>query len=453
MSDGFKTKPVFLQILPALESGGVERGTVDLALYAAKHGYTSMVASSGGTLVKRLDAHGVKHFKLPLHSKNPLTMAINSIRLASIIKKQGVNIVHARSRAPAWSAERAAKTTGAHFITTFHGTYGISGPLKQSYNSVMTRGERVIAISEFIAAHLKEEYDVPEERIRVIHRGVDLDTFSPEAVERERLLAMQAQWKPQKYLPVIFLPGRFTRWKGHDFLLDALAEIPHHDYTCVMAGDDKKHKEYRKELLEKIELLQFRGHVSLFTHVDDMSAAYLLSDIVVSSSIEPEAFGRVAAEAQAMGKIIIATDHGGAKETVIPGKTGWLVPPGDAKALAEALQEAISMKEAKRQKMADAAMAHIKKDFSLEGMCQKTLRLYEEVLSGTNAAVKNAVPKKKAAASKPTESKPVVKKKTPAKKTPAKKAVASNAGKKPAKKRAAARKKTSKATTAKKKSA
>jgi glycosyltransferase involved in cell wall biosynthesis len=386
MTKASKANPVLLQILPSLYSGGVERGTVEIAHAASREGFHSIVVSSGGPMVQSLEAVGVKHIRMAVDSKNPLIIILNALRLMFVIRKHKVAIVHARSRAPAWSAYLATRVCKARFVTTFHGLYGLKAPMKCWYNSVMTKGDSVIAISDFIAAHIQQYYQVSAEKIVTIHRGVDLDYFNPERVEKEQLREVEKQWKPQKYLPVVAMPGRFTRWKGHKFLLEALRLIPHHDYTCIMVGDIKKHPEYVREIQEIIETYRMRGHVHLCPHTPLMAAGYMLADVVVCPSIEPEAFGRVVTEAQAMGKMVIATGHGGAAETIVHGETGWLVSPNDPKELADTLQHVFGMSEADKAVVAKAAKAHIRKNFSLQHMTGATIGLYQKLMEESSAA-------------------------------------------------------------------
>ncbi len=370
-----------LQILPALgAAGGVERGTVEIAGAVVQAGGRALVASAGGPLVHDLARVGAEHVELPLDSKNPLTIWRNIDRLAQVIHDEKVDIVHARSRAPAWSARAAAKRTGAHFVTTFHGTYGASNHLKRVYNSVMTRGERVIAISQFIAGHIRQLYGVPSNKIRVIHRGVDLDRFDPAKVSAQRVVNLATDWMLPDGMPVIMLPGRLTRWKGQPVVIDALGKLNRRDIRCLLVGGDQGREGYRAELESMIAARGLNEVVRLVDHCDDMPAAYMLTDVVISASTDPEAFGRVIAEAQALGRPVIATDHGGAKETVIPGVTGWLVPPGDADALAAAIEKVLSLDSAQRSTLAGKAIANVRDNFSKATMCAKTLDVYDEVL-------------------------------------------------------------------------
>tara|TARA_R110001592_G_scaffold283010_4_gene550888 strand:- start:3108 stop:4349 length:1242 start_codon:yes stop_codon:yes gene_type:complete len=370
-----------LQVLPAMgAAGGVERGTVEIAGAVVQAGGRALVASAGGPLVHDLARVGAEHVDLPMDSKNPVTMWRNVDRLAQVIRAEKVDIVHARSRAPAWSARAAAKRTGAHFVTTFHGTYGAGNHLKRVYNSIMTRGERVIAISQFIAGHIRQLYGVPSNKIRVIHRGVDLERFDPAKVTAQRVVNLATDWMLPDGMPVIMLPGRLTRWKGQPVVIDALSRLKRRDIRCLLVGGDQGREDYRAELESMIADRNLNEVVRLVDHCDDMPAAYMLTDVVISASTDPEAFGRVIAEAQALGRPVIATDHGGAKETVIPGVTGWLVPPGDPDALAAAIEKVLSLDSAQRSTLAGKAIANVRDNFSKATMCAKTLDVYDEVL-------------------------------------------------------------------------
>ncbi len=371
--------PVVLQVLPALETGGVERGTVDVAAALAAAGGLAVVASSGGPMVRELERAGGLHVTLPVHSKNPFVMRRNVGRLTDLIEAHEVEIVHARSRAPAWSALAAARRTQRPFVATFHGTYGHGNPVKRRYNAVMTRGDVVIAISNFIAEHIRETYGVAIGRVRVIHRGVDLDLFSPRRVSAERMIDLAERWRLTDEDAVVMLPGRLTRWKGQALLLKALARLDRRDIRCALVGSDQGRRRYRRELERLVKRRGLEDVVLFAGDCRDMPAAYMLADVVVSASTEPEAFGRVAAEAQAMGCPVVASDHGAARETVLAGKTGWLYPPGDADALAEAVGQALAMNAEARERLAKKAMAHIAANFSKEKMCAETLSVYDEL--------------------------------------------------------------------------
>ena len=374
--------PTVLQILPALGAGGgVERGTVEIAQAIVGAGGRSLVASSGGLLAHEFKRAGAEHFTLPLASKNPLVMRANIARLADLMDAEGVDIVHARSRAPAWSAYFAARRTGRHFVTTFHGTYSTGNLLKRQYNSVMTRGERVIAISAFIAGHVHRVYGVPASRIRVIHRGVDLERFDPARVGAERVVALANQWRLPDGVPVVMLPGRLTRWKGQTIFIEAIAKLGRRDIRALLVGSEQNRAAYRNELEALIERHGLDGVVRIVDHCKDMPAAYMLADVVVSASTDPEAFGRVIPEAQALGRPVVATDHGGARETVIPGETGWLTAVGDTDALAAAIERVLGLSAAERSRLAEKSLANVRGNFTKDAMCAKTLDVYNEVLA------------------------------------------------------------------------
>lgn len=373
--------PTILQIVPSLKSGGVERGTVEIASALHKSGFSALVVSGGGPMAVQLYQAGARHFTLPLESKNPFVIWQNSKHLANLIQKHNVDIVHARSRAPAWSAYLAAKKTGRPFVTTFHGVYNFKSRLKQYYNAIMTKGDRVIAVSEFTASHIRQNYAIDAEKLVVIPRGADMGYFDPENISSQRIVQVAKMLALPENRPVILLPGRLTRWKGHSFLLEALRALKKGSFYCLFIGDDKGHAEYRNELMERIREYGLQEDVIIKGNISDMPAAYKLADIVVSASLEPEAFGRVSIEAQAMGKSLIATNIGGSCETVIHEKTGWLVEPGNVEALTAALKDAMSCSEDKKQAMAVYSREHIKNNFSLDLMCTKTLELYRELLS------------------------------------------------------------------------
>lgn len=386
-------KPTVLQVLPALVTGGVERGTVEIAQALTEAGYGAVVASSGGPMVRELTRCGAVHVELPLASKNPLIMRANVARLEAVIREHQVDIVHARSRAPAWSALAAANRTGVHFLTTFHGTYNLGGfGLKHFYNGVMTKGERVIAISEFIAEHMRRVYGTPPEKIRVIHRGVDLAKFDPNRVSAERIIQLAHRWRLPDGFPVIMLPGRLTRWKGQEVLIRALAELGRHDIRCLLVGSDQGRNGYRQELVELIRRLDLTDVVHIVDECGDMPAAYMLTDVAVSASTDPEAFGRVVVEAQAMGRPVIASDHGAPREIILPGRTGWLSTPGDAHSLAAALDRFLALSAEQRGEMATLAQSFVRANFTKEAMCARTLAVYDELLHGQPAVVQNAPP-------------------------------------------------------------
>jgi len=371
--------PAVLQVVPSLVSGGVERGTVDLAAALVQAGWTAYVASSGGPMVHQLTRVGARHFTLPLASKNPLVMRRNIRGLIEIIRRNKIDIVHARSRAPAWSAWSAARATRRHFVTTFHNAYSVNSRLKHWYNSIMARGERVIAISNFVGEHAAAVYGVGPEKLRVIPRGVDIATFDPNRVSGERVAALAKAWRVPEDTTVVMLPGRLTRWKGGLEFIEAVSRLDRRDLCCLLVGGEQR-AGFRKELEAAIQRLGLVGMFRIVEECRDMPAAYMLADLVISASTDPEGFGRVIVEAQAMGKPVVATDHGGARETIVPGLTGWLATPGDPASLAAAMHEALGLALAERSAFKHRATAHVAAYFTRDLMCSRTLDVYEEVL-------------------------------------------------------------------------
>lgn len=376
-------RPRVLQVLPALETGGVARGAIDVAASLAQAGGTSLVASAGGPLVYDLEKIGLRHITLPLNSKNPLVMHRNAGELTSLIYDNKINIVHARSRAPAWSALYAARRAGAQFVTTYHGTYNSGSGLKKLYNSVMTRGVRTIAISDFIAGHVQDIYRVEAPRLVTIPRGINTENFDPANVSAERVIQLVNAWRLPDGVPVIMLPGRLTRWKGQAVLIKALARMERRDLCCVLVGSDQGRTRYRSELEELTSSLGLGEIVRIVDHCRDMAAAYMLADVVVSASTDPEAFGRVTAEAQAMGRPVVATEHGASRETIVPDRTGWLVPPNNPDALARALEVALNIDAPTRQALADQARRHVVENLTVELMCERTLAVYDSIVGSS----------------------------------------------------------------------
>lgn len=379
MSDSI---PTILQVLPRLQSGGVERGTIEITDAIRTEGMKPIVASAGGPLIPHITHAGGEHVTMPLDRKNPLIIRQNAWRLYQLIKAKNVNIVHARSRAPAWSAYYAAKWANIPFLTTFHGLYGTQNQFKRRYNSVMVKGERVIAVSRFVMEHIMETYGVDATKIRLIPRGVDLNLFDEKRAVPERIAQLTKSWRlPDEPVPIIFCPGRISRIKGQHILIDALAQMKDDAFLCIIAGADTGHEDYREELQKQIASAGLEGKVRLAEPTQAMAEAYLLSDVVVVPSIKPEAFGRVAIEAQAMGRVVVATDHGGARETIIPNETGYLVPPGDAASMAAAMRYALARDEATVHGMSQYAMQHIHRHFTAMQMKNKTIDVYRELLA------------------------------------------------------------------------
>ncbi|HXR86722.1 MAG TPA: glycosyltransferase family 4 protein [Stellaceae bacterium] len=371
-------KGTVLQVVPRLVMGGVERGTIDIAAALVAYGWNAVVASEGGPMARELARVGATHVALPLASKNPFVIRSNIDRLVKVIVQHDVDIVHARSRAPAWSARYAAERTGRHFVTTFHNAYAHGSFVKRRYNAVMAAGERVIAISQFVANHVASIYGVGPDRLRLIPRGVDLARFDPDTVSPERLVRLMQAWRLADGAQTVLLPGRLTRWKGQLVFIEALARLARRDVNAVILGAGDAG--YRRELEKAVAAT---GGGATFRFLDDcadMAAAYMLADVVVSASTEPEGFGRVIIEAQAMGRPVIATSHGGAQETITPGDTGWLVPPGDAAALAAALAQALDQDPAVRQAMSQREIAHVRAHFTSSLMAARTLTVYRELM-------------------------------------------------------------------------
>lgn len=382
MKNNTEQKLVVLQVLPEMNQGGVERGTVEIASELQKQNIENYVASEGGRMVYNLDRLKVQHFTMPLKTKNIFKMYWNSIKLAKIIKKYGITVVHARSRAPAWSAYWAAKRCGVHFVTTFHGTYGL-GPngIKKFYNKVMTYGERVIAISSHIKEHILKHYKTDEQKIRLIHRCVNTESFNVETTSAERMIKFMEENSLPTEKPIITLIGRLTNWKGQKLLIEALNKIKNEDFFCLLVGDDQGRVKYTAELKKMIEKYGMSDRFQFVRHASDVPAVMMVSDIVLSTSIEPEAFGRIAIEGQSMGRIVIASNIGGSKETVIDGVTGKLFESGDAGDLAAAIYWALHLSSKEREKIGKAAIKNVKEHFTKQIMCDKTISVYKEILN------------------------------------------------------------------------
>lgn len=377
-----KQEPVVLQVLPELEMGGVELGTVEIASALQEHGIKNFVASQGGRLTRELSKLKVKHLTLPLKSKNIFKMRKNADALAEFIKKNGINIVHARSRAPAWSAYWAAQKTGVHFMTTFHGTYGL-GPwgIKKIYNKIMTYGERVIVISNHIKNHILKNYKKTDEsKLRLIHRCVDIDKFNPAKVSQERIIKAVKEYNIPDDRPVLTLIGRVTRWKGQHLLVEALSKMKNTNCYCVIAGDAQGRVNYVDEIKELAKKLGVGNRIGFYGKVLDPQALMQVSTVVLSTAIEPEAFGRISIEGQAMGKIVVASNIGGSLDTIEDGITGKLYQSDSAQALADALDWALNLDEAAKAKIAKTAAKNVKDNFTKQIMCDKTIAVYRELI-------------------------------------------------------------------------
>lgn len=374
-------KKTILQVIPSLVSGGVERGTIEIARKLKTSEYNSIVVSAGGPLVEKLEAAGIPHIKLDVATKNPFKIWSNAKLINQVVKDYGVDLIHARSRAPAWSCFMSAKATGANFITTFHGIYNISNFLKRYYNSIMTEGERIIAVSNFVKRHILENYKTDESKIRVVHRGVDYSYFDPSLVTDEMLLKLRDKYLVPKDVPVLILPSRFTNWKGQTVLVEALKKIKHLDFYCIMAGDNSKHPDFIRRLKDQINTYRLQSKVQIFGNESDMLGLYGIADIVLSTSIEPEAFGRTITEGQAMERLVIATSIGGAAETIEDQVTGFHTRPGNSDDLAEKISYCLSiLGSEKAGTITKAARNSAINNFSLDSMFKKTIDVYKEVI-------------------------------------------------------------------------
>ncbi len=381
MVKGKEEKPIVLQVLPELQHGGVEWGTIQVAEALQQNGYTNFVASAGGRLEYELDKMKVKHFKLPLKTKNPIKLYLNSLKLEKIIKENGINIVHARSRAPAWSAYWAAKRAGVKYMTTFHGTYGL-GPkgIKKVYNKVMTFGQLVIAISTHIKNHMLQHYNVDESKMRLIHRCVDVEKFAPKSVSQERIIRTIKENNLPEDRPIISLVGRITRWKGQHILVEAMSMLKNKDAYALIVGSDQGRVKYTEELKATAKKLGVENRIKFIGESFDIPALLMVSDVVLSTAIEPEAFGRAAIEGQAMGKIVLASNIGGSLENLVDGVSGRLFKSNDAKSLAEAMDWALSLPAEEKKKFSEAAIKNVHDNFTKQIMCDKTIAVYNELL-------------------------------------------------------------------------
>ena len=367
-----------IQILPELIAGGVERGTLELSRFLVQGGHRSLVISQGGPLVERLRQEGGRHLCMPYIGEKSPRCLLHLWPLRRLFRQKGFQIVHLRSRLPAWIAYLAWKSLPAHtrpgLVTTFHGFYSVN-----AYSAIMTKGEQVIAISRGVADHIQRHYGTPRRRIRLIHRGIDPDLFHPSKVGPERISRLKRKWGSDGDLPIIMLPGRVTRWKGHAVFIRALARIRDIPWRAVCVGPFDARGAFFQELNGLIEALSLADVVRFPGHEDDMPAAYAAADLVISAATdEPEAFGRVSIEAQAMARPVIASAHGGSLETVLDGRTGWLFEPGDADGLARAIRKALSQPDLAGE-LGRKGFRRVHDRFTTRRMCQSTLDLYRQL--------------------------------------------------------------------------
>ena len=377
-----------LQVIPKLGYGGAETGCYDIAHYLPENNCKSFIVTSGGELTKFIDKKKVKLIRLPVQSKNPILIFFNSIILIGIILFFNITIVHARSRAPAWSCLLATKLTRRKFVTTFHGTYNFSGKLKKLYNSVMVRSDLIIAGSNFIFSHIKENYSellTLKKKFLVIFRGINVDYFDPSSKLEEDEKKLLTKWEINKEKKIILVPGRLTSWKGQEMLIEAInltkVELGYEAFHLVILGSHQGRDLYKKKLIRITEQYRLTNQIKFIDQCKDMALAYKVSDIVISPSIEPEAFGRVAVEAQSMEKLIIASNIGGSNETIINEKTGFLFEAGDVHSLSKKIIQAITMDESSLKLMGKEGRKNIIKKFNVEKMCFSTYSEYKRLVN------------------------------------------------------------------------
>ncbi|MHA1558585.1 MAG: glycosyltransferase family 4 protein [Alphaproteobacteria bacterium] len=365
--------PRVLHVLPELDQGGgIERYIVDFAKGVCKNEIPFYVSSCGGEFVSVIEEMNGCHYTLPLKKRNPLTIALNTIRLRKLIKQNKIDVIHAHSRAPAWSSFFAARTLKYPFVTTYHGIYNSSNFLKAFYNSVMARGDYVIAISKFVLNHIKKHHNVKNKNLHLIYEGIDTDYFSPKRISKSEIENLRHKWKIPFDRKIILLPGRLTRWKGQSVLLEALRFLSCDNIFVILLGDDQGRIEYKKEL----ELLAKSYPVCLIKHCSQMPLAYAISDIVVSCSTDPEAFGRTTAEALSMECLFIGANHGATPEMCCNNKTGFLVTPNKPKELAHMIQYVLSLQDYRKKEITHNAREHIKASFNFVNTVKETILLY-----------------------------------------------------------------------------
>ncbi|MDA7593520.1 glycosyltransferase family 4 protein [Candidatus Pelagibacter sp.] len=377
-----------LQVIPKLGYGGAETGCYDLAHYLPENNCSSYIVTSGGELLKFIDRKKVKLIKLPVHSKNPILILFNAIALIFIILLNNISIVHARSRAPAWSCLLATKITRRKFVTTFHGTYNFKNPLKKFYNSVMVRSDLIIAGSNFIFSHIDKNYLKYlglKKRFLVIFRGINVDYFDSSTTldnEENRLIS---DWEVDKNKKIILMPGRLTAWKGQETFIEALnlvnKELGYESFNAVILGSDQGRDIYTKKIKRLAEQYRLTSQLKFIENSKNMPLAYKISDIVISASVEPEAFGRVAVEAQSMEKPIIASDIGGSNETIVNNVTGFLFQSGNAEALSKKIVEVLQLDESRLKSIGIEGRKNIIKKFNVEKMCFSTYSEYKKLLN------------------------------------------------------------------------
>ena len=375
-------KPNVLQVIPTLNISGAEQGCFDVANFLINNKLKSHIATSAGYRIEQLENSGTLINKIPVHSKNPIIILINAFRLIKIIKKNEINIIHARSRAPAWSCYLAAKLANIKFITTFHGTYNFSNKIKKFYNSIMIRSDYVIAISNFIYSEIRTKYLYTHQNVSVILRGVDINYFNPSLIDHNLLKQQIDQYSLRKNSIKIILPGRVSFWKGHAIAIEAMSYLKekiNKDFELIFVGPINNDK-LKVNLLNKINEFKLQDNIKFVGSSKKMNLIYSLADIVLSCSTDPEAFGRIPVEAQSMGKIIIASDHGGHKETVCEGISGFLYDPNQPQDLADAILKVLVSEQYLDKSYQLKRRNLIIENYTVEKMCQQTLEIYNKVL-------------------------------------------------------------------------
>ena len=377
-----------LQVIPRLGYGGAETGCYDIAHYLPENNCKSFLVTSGGELTKFIDKKKVNLIRLPVHSKNPFIILLNAIFLIGIILFFNISIVHARSRAPAWSCLLATRLTRRKFVTTFHGTYNFRSKFKKFYNSVMVRSDLIIAGSNFIFSHIKENYSkylTKKKKFLVIFRGINVDYFDPSTKLDEDEKKLLKKWSIDKEKKIILAPGRLTAWKGQEMLIEAInlvkVELGYEAFHVIILGSDQGRDLYKKKLIRISEQYRLNNQIKFVDHCKDMALAYKISDIIISSSIEPEAFGRVAVEAQSMEKLIIASNIGGSNETIKNEETGFLFEAGNAASLSKKIIRAITMDESSLKLMGKEGRKNVIKKFNVEKMCFSTYSEYKRLIN------------------------------------------------------------------------
>ena len=368
-----------IQVLPALNSGGVERGTLEISEYLVKKGWRSVVISSGGKLVNRLTRNGTKHINLQTNTKNPLKWSNLRKKLKSVFEDEKPDIIHVRSRVPAWTAGKVAKKMNIPLISTIHGSHLANSLLKKYYNSASVNADKIIAISDYVKNNILKNNPEKKDIIKVIHRGADIEMFNPENIPTSRIIQISEMLQLPDEAKIIMLPARPSSWKGHEILIKSFSSINNENIICIMPGadDNGNYVANLRNLATKYNVL---GKMVFRPFLDDLPAAYMLADVVVAPSLKPEPFGRVIIEAQAMGRPVISFDHGGASESIKNNITGLLVEPKNEKELGNAIEKLINMTEIQRNNMANSSRKHIVNKFSLDKMNRETIKLYSEVL-------------------------------------------------------------------------